>query len=100
MTAMNMYKATFTVWNPWIFFNNMLYELGLDMKNFQFMILMIGLLFVVDFLQEKGYHLREVISYQGILFQWFIYIALILGILVFGMYGPGYNAADFIYQGF
>lgn len=100
MTAARMFKATVTVWNPWVLFDGTLYELGLDMKNFQFMILMIALLFLVGFLQEKGYHLRETIARQGIVFRWAIYLAAIFGIIIFGMYGPGFEAANFIYQGF
>ncbi len=100
MTAMSMYKATLVQWNPWVLFNGKFFELGLDRKNFQFMILMIVLLFLLDFLKEKGYNLRETIARQGIVFRWIIYIFAILGIIIFGMYGEGFNASSFIYQGF
>lgn len=98
--ALLMYKGTVTVWNPWVLVDGTLYELGLNRGNFSFLLLMIGLLLCVDYLQEKGYHLRESIAKQGIVFRWTIYIAALLAVLVFGMYGPAYNAADFVYQGF
>ena len=100
MTAIMMYQSTFTEWNPWVLFDGSLYELGLDQKNFQFMILMIILLFLLDFLKEKGYNLRETVARQGIVFRWTIYILAILGVVVFGMYGEGFDASNFIYQGF
>jgi len=57
-------------------------------------------LFYVDFIHEKGISFRTVIARQPLVFRWLIYIAAILAILIFGIYGPKYNAADFIYQGF
>lgn len=99
-TAYRMYRATISEWNPWIFFDGTLYTLGLDEKNFQFMIVMIVFLFLVGFLQEKGIHFRERIARQGIIMRWLIYFAAIFGLLVFGMYGEGFEAANFIYQGF
>lgn len=100
MTACRMLQKTFTIWDPWVLFNGKLQELGLDLQNFQFMLLMIALLFAVDLLQEKGYRLREIIARQGIVFRWGVYLLGIMSIIIFGMYGPGYNASTFIYQGF
>ena len=37
---------------------------------------------------------------QNLAFRWLVYLALFLAVLVLGRYGPGYNAADFIYAGF
>ena len=100
MTAYRMYKATLAEWNPWVLFDGTLYKLGLDQKNFQFMILMIVFLFFIGFLQEKGIHLRERIARQGIVVRWTIYFAAIFGLIIFGMYGDGFETANFIYQGF
>ena len=33
-TAIIMIKQMFSVWNPWIFFDNSLYDMGLDRKDF------------------------------------------------------------------
>ena len=55
-------------------------------------------------LQEKfnkdGMTIRDVIAKQNILSRWLLYLALIAGILVFGMYGSGYNAGAFFYGKF
>ena len=34
------------------------------------------------------------------IFRWLIYIGAVLVILIFGLYGPRYDAASFIYKGF
>lgn len=100
MDAVLMVKGTFSVWNPWVLVDGTLYTLGLNRSNFTLMLLLIFVLLAVDYLQEKGYHLRESIAQQGIVFRWAIYIIVLFSILTFGMYGPGYDAANFIYQGF
>lgn len=100
MTAISMYRYTLKTFNPWVLFDGSLYKLGLDQKNFQLMILLIVGLFIVDAMQEKGIHLRETIARQGIVFRWGVYFAGIFGIIIFGMYGQGFNTASFIYQGF
>ena len=57
-------------------------------------------LFYVDLVHERDISFREVIDRQDIIFRWLIYIGAVLVILIFGLYGPQYDAASFIYQGF
>lgn len=96
----NMFKATFTNFNPWVLFDGSLYNLGLDRKNFQFMLLSILVLLAVDYVKEKGVNIRETLSKTNIVVRWIVYYAAIFTLLIFGMYGPGYDAASFIYQRF
>ena len=95
-----MLKATVSSFNPWIFFDGSLYKLGLDRQNFTLMLLLIVLLLAVDFIQERGVHIRETIARQNIVVRWIIYYAVIFTIIIFGIYGPGYDATSFIYQKF
>ena len=96
-TALNMIKSIFTVYNPWILFDDSLYKLGLNIKEFQFMILSIIILFIADFIKWKGYSVREWVYKQNICFRWSFYIISILVVLVFGIWGPAYNESAFIY---
>lgn len=49
---------------------------------------------------ETGAEFRNVLD-KGILpIRWVAYIAIILIIVIFGVYGPGYDASTFIYRGF
>ena len=71
------------------------------MKEIDFVIILFGILILwtVSMLQERM-PVRKTIAKQNIIFRWIIYFAAIYIILIFGMYGPSFNAADFIYAGF
>ena len=99
MTTLRTIKAGTLLNNPEIFFDGSLFRLGLDAPNFILMVISLLVLLIVSFLQEKG-SVREQIARQNLVFRWIIWFALIFGILIFGMYGPEYHAADFIYRGF
>lgn len=98
--AVDMLVATFSKWNPWVFFDSSFYNMGLDRADFTVMVLSIVLLLLVDYVQERGVDIREKLSQQGIVFRWIVYFAAFILLLVFGKYGPGYDASNFIYQGF
>ena len=58
------------------------------------------MMFIVGLLQEKGYSIREKISKQNIVFRWTLYYGIIFSIIIFGIYGKGYSASNFIYGQF
>jgi hypothetical protein len=95
-----MFKNTFAEFNPWVFFDGTFYNLGLDEKNFRFMLFSILILGIVDIIQERGIHIRETIARQNIVVRWTIYYAALFTIIIFGMYGPGYDASSFVYMKF
>lgn len=98
--AFYMLKATVSRFNPWIFFDDSLYTLGLDRKNFMLMLFAIFIMLLADALQERGVHIRETIARQNIVVRWMAYYVIIVTIIIFGIYGPGYDATSFIYQKF
>ena len=98
--AVSMLKATFSRWNPWILTDGTLYRFGLDQKNMHLLFLCILLLLLVDILNERGIIIRDVVAKQGIVFRWIVYFAAIFAVLIFGVYGAGYDAGAFIYQRF
>lgn len=59
----------------------------------------IVLLIIVSALIRKGMKADVIVSKPTVV-QWTIYLALMFGIVIFGYYGPGFQAADFIYEGF
>ena len=95
--ALKMIKSIFTVYNPWILFDDSLYNLGLGRKEFQFMIISIIILIIADFIKWKGYSIREWVSKQEIWFRWSFYIISILVVLIFGIWGPAFSESAFIY---
>lgn len=99
-TGLSMIKSLFTVYNPWIFFDDSLLSLGLDWKEWCIMIISILILFYVSLQQEKGLCIRDIILKKSIYSRWLLYVAAILCIMIFGTYGFGFKAQDFIYGGF
>ena len=59
----------------------------------------VGLLVLVSTLQEKGMDIRFFLE-QNLLLRWLVYTALIIVLILFGAYGPTFNASDFIYAAF
>lgn len=94
------YKSLFAKFNPWILFDESLFEFGVSRREFTVVVLALVVVLIVSLLQEKGYHIREKLDEQNIVFRWGVYLCGILAIVLFGVYGPGYDAAQFLYQGF
>ncbi len=97
--ALLVIRKAFTVWNPWILFDGSLYRLGLSEKNCRLLLVCLAFGVVVSRIQQRE-SVRTVIRRQNLAFRWAIWITLILSIVIFGMYGPGYEQAAFIYQQF
>lgn len=98
--AFRMLKITFTKFDPWVLFDGTFYKLGLNEKNFRLMLFSILVMFVVDYLNERGTCIREKISEQGIIIRWGFYYLAVFFLIIFGIYGPGYSASDFVYMHF
>lgn len=99
MAALFMMRHSLDL-NPGIFFTGDLYTLGLTEQDFSLLGFCLLFWIVVSVIQERGYSVRELISRQNMLFRWIIYIAGAFAIVLFGVYGQGYDAQSFIYRGF
>ncbi len=75
-------------------------KLGLDSKDFIIILLALLVVFVISLFKERGFHIRQKIEQQPIVLRWTLYYALILGIVIFGAYGPGYIPVAPIYADF
>ena len=98
--ALRMIKAMFSSFNIWVFLDASLLDMGLDQKNWNLLIIMIVFLMVVDYFNEKGVVIRERIAGMVLPVRWIVYYIAIFSVLIFGIYGAGYDAASFIYQNF
>lgn len=86
---------------PWQLMDQTLYGYGLDQREFYLIILSLLLLWVISLIQEKGeMTVRERIANWNIVFRWGFYYIVVAVILIFGVYGPGYDAAAFVYMQF
>lgn len=90
----------FTKFNPWIFVSGELYKLGITEDEWTLLLLSFICMIVVAVLHEKNVHIREIFYKQSVVFRFIVLLTLIFVILIAGVYGPGYDSAQFIYGGF
>jgi len=72
---------------------------GFGMTDIIISAVSIFVLLVADMLQEKM-SVRETLAKQNIIFRWIIIFVGLFAVLIFGIYGPGYDASSFIYEQF
>ena len=98
--AWQIFKSIFTVKNIGMIFNGELYKIGFLTGDFIIILVSIIIMFIISYIQEKGHLIREDISKQNLPFRWILYYGIIFSIIIFGIYGQGYNVSDFIYGQF
>lgn len=69
------------------------------MSEKEFVVMLWGLtvLLTVDYLKKRQVDFKGILAHQNIWFRWLVYYGLIFAVLVFGVYGPKYEASAFIY---
>lgn len=95
--AINIISAMFEYYNPWIFLDGSLYKCGLDNKNFSLMIICLFVLLSADIMKKYGIKIRKKIIEQDYWCRCLVMISAICFILIFGVWGSGYDATGFIY---
>ena len=98
--SLKMIRSMFTTFNPWVLFDDSLFRLGLNWKECVVLLISIFVLFGVSKVQERGTVIRDWFAGQNTVVRWGIYLAAIWTIWIFGSYGFGFDANDFIYGGF
>lgn len=82
----------------WHLVDGTLYQLGLDMVEIHILVVSICFLGLIDVLKYyKRKSLTQLLEEQWIVFRWAVVIGLLFFCVIYGYYGPGYNAAQFIY---
>lgn len=95
--AFAVIDSIFNMNNQVLLENGTLYDLGLSRPNFIVLGVSLVILLAADICKYRGIKVRSVILNLNIVIRWAVIIAGILGILVFGIWGSGYSATNFIY---
>lgn len=77
-----------------------LFTHGLSQREFGLCIAGIFFVWIIDLLQERGLSIRQRLSEQHIIVRWTFYLGALMIVLIFGMYGEGFNASGYAYGGF
>ncbi|MBQ9644183.1 MAG: MBOAT family protein [Lachnospiraceae bacterium] len=83
-------------------------QLGLDRIEWLLLIFSVLVLMVFSFIQHRDelaglddtHAIRRRIAALPLIPRWVFWFAALFFVILFGQYGPGYTAAEFIYQGF
>lgn len=96
--AFDIIHRLFTVHDFWKFFDGSLYNLELSRIEIDILILAVIAMLIVDALKYfKHITLSEFLEKQNLFFRCFVIAATFVCILVYGVYGPNYDASQFIY---
>ena len=91
-------ERTVCQFDPWSLLDGSVYTLGLDGKEMLVLFLAVMILFIVDlFYQKKQIYFDTIVKNQCLAIQYLIVLGLFMMILIFGAYGEGYDASEFIY---
>lgn len=71
-------------------------NLGMGRKDFAVLLVALAVLAAVDTLRQR-IDLKAVLDRRNIVVRYAVYYGIIFAILIFGIYGPEFNAASFIY---
>lgn len=71
-------------------------NLGMGRKDFLVMLVALAVLAVVDTLRQRV-DLKAALDRRNIVVRYAVYYLIIFTVLIFGIYGPEFNAASFIY---
>ena len=98
-SAAGFLAQIFHAFNIHVFFDGTLFQLGLDEGHFRVLILSVTAMGIVSLYREKGVHASDLLD-ENLIIRWTLILVLLFAVLIAGVYGPSYNAANFIYANF
>ncbi len=95
----------------WLFFTNQNFKLGysqisdLGLGKKDYLVVLIGglIIFIASIIQERaknGMDIRHMLDLKPFILRFALLFVALISIVVFGIYGSGYSAADFVYAQF
>lgn len=99
--AMHTFRHVFTGWNASVAATEIM-ELGLHVKEFWLLGICTVFLFIISIIQEKHSDttIRQMIDRKPFLLRYAMLLIGISALLIFGIYGPGYDPTEFVYMQF
>lgn len=85
---------------PWQLLDGTLFKVGMSAANFNVLFVALLILFYVSLKQEQGIKIRDEIANLSIVGRWSIFFIGIVAIMIYGIYGAGFDAASFVYMNF
>lgn len=73
---------------------------GVNLASMMVLMICICLVLVADIIQKRGKNIVAGVESMNVVLRWTLLLGVFFAIIVFGVYGPGYDAANFIYYQF
>lgn len=70
--------------------------IGITIKELYWLMIIIAITIITDIMRNNT-DMIAWLARRNFIIRWGVYIILIFVVLIFGVYGPGYDASDFIY---
>ena len=101
-SAKTMFRSIFNIRNNLeIIFNGQAFLLGgITGKDIVVLVISIAIFVLTSILREHKVSLRDEFEKQNLVFRWIVLYGLMFSIIIFGIYGKGYNVQNFIYGQF
>lgn len=97
--AFELFKCGFMIPKASDFLGGGVFGLGLDWIECVIALVSLVILLVVSILEQKE-SIRDRIARKHIVFRFVFWYVVLFYVILLAQYGPGYSAAEFIYQGF
>ena len=77
-------------------------KLGLTWKDYILLALCVVIVLIISIIQERHSDttMRALLDKKPFILRFFLYFFLVMAVIIFGIYGSGYAAADFVYMQF
>lgn len=83
--------------NPEILLDGSIYALGLGETEFHFLLCALIVLAIADYFKYRKINVLHKLQQQGMLFRSLAFALLFCAVILFGVFGPDYEASQFIY---
>ena len=79
-----------------------IFKLGINWKDYILLAVCVVVIWAVSMIQEKHSDttIREMLDKKPFILRWLVFFLLIMAVIIFGIYGSGYAASDFVYMQF
>ena len=100
MDALQYIGNMFSEAQLWKLVDGSLYTLGLNQNYWGLLIVHIFGLFAIEHFSKDQTSAMAALTRQHVIIRWVVYLALIFDVVLFGVYGSGYDLSSFMYGGF
>ena len=84
-------------WNPEILTDGTLTAFSLDFQDWIVLLTALCIAFLIEVVQYRGISIYQKLQARNIAVRWTVYYLIIIVLLLFGKYGPNFDAGSFIY---